>query len=234
MVIVKTSISNESKKVLIVDDEAGIRSLLTETLNLVGFSTSCAENGMQAMNALRTEKFDLVLLDINMPLLNGFETISRIKQMDSNLPVIMVSARQDKSDIIEGLKLGADDYISKPFNLEELVMRVNALLRRSGSSAQSHILQAGPITLNMETYEVSFKKRPISLSKTEFKLIQILLENKGKVVTKEFLRDSIWGYNFDTTSNVVETYISYLRKKLHDENYSGIRTIRGVGFKIDE
>ncbi|MFZ9840630.1 MAG: response regulator transcription factor [Candidatus Nanopelagicales bacterium] len=228
-----SSINQSTPRVLIVDDEAGIRSLLSETLSLVGYSTLSAENGMQAMSLLRAEKFDLVLLDINMPLLSGFEAISRIKKLDSHLPVIMVSARQDKSDVIEGLKLGADDYISKPFNLEELVMRVNALLRRSGATIQNPILQAGPITLNTDTYEVRLGENLISLSKTEFKLIQILLENKGKVVTKEFLRDAIWGYSFDTTSNVVETYISYLRKKLHTENYSGIKTVRGIGFKVE-
>lgn len=228
------SLSGKSPRVLIVDDEAGIRSLLTETLNLVGFSTATAENGMQAMNLVRSDDFDLVLLDINMPLLGGFEAISRIKQLNSNLPVIMVSARQDKSDVIEGFKLGADDYISKPFNLEELVMRVNALLRRSSGVATNPTMRAGPIALNIDSHEVTLDDNLIPLSKTEFKLVQILLENKGKVVTKEFLRDSIWGYNFDTNSNVVETYISYLRKKLHTKSYSGIKTIRGIGFKIDD
>jgi two-component system OmpR family response regulator len=144
----------------------------------------------------------------------------------------VLSARQEKSDVIEGFRVGADDYISKPFDLEELIMRIKSVIRRSGTSEISKTLRAGPITLNEENYEVRFNDELVDLSKTEFRLLQYLMENVGRVVTKERLLDAIWGYGFQTTTTVVDTYISYLRKKLHREGFEGIKTIRGIGFQL--
>lgn len=219
-------------EILVVDDEPSIRSLLGETLRIAGFNPAMASDGKSALEEIRMRKFDLILLDINMPRISGFETLKEIRRIQPDLPVIVLSARQEKSDVIEGFRVGADDYISKPFDLEELIMRIKSVIRRSGTSEISKTLIAGPITLNEENYEVRFNDELVDLSKTEFRLLQYLMENVGRVVTKERLLDAIWGYGFQTTTTVVDTYISYLRKKLHREGFEGIKTIRGIGFQL--
>ena len=219
-------------EILVVDDEPSIRSLLGETLRIAGFNPAMASDGKSALEEIRMRKFDLILLDINMPRISGFETLKEIRRIQPDLPVIVLSARQEKSDVIEGFRVGADDYISKPFDLEELIMRIKSVIRRSGTSEISKTLRAGPITLNEENYEVRFNDELVDLSKTEFRLLQYLMENVGRVVTKERLLDAIWGYGFQTTTTVVDTYISYLRKKLHREGFEGIKTIRGIGFQL--
>ncbi len=219
-------------EILVVDDEPSIRSLLGETLRIAGFNPAMASDGKSALEDIRMRNFDLILLDINMPRISGFETLKEIRRIQPNLPVIVLSARQEKSDVIEGFRVGADDYISKPFDLEELIMRIKSVIRRSGTSEISKTLRAGPITLNEENYEVRFNDELVDLSKTEFRLLQYLMENVGRVVTKERLLDAIWGYGFQTTTTVVDTYISYLRKKLHREGFEGIKTIRGIGFQL--
>lgn len=219
-------------EILVVDDEPSIRSLLGETLRIAGFNPAMASDGKSALEDIRMRNFDLILLDINMPRISGFEILKEIRRIQPNLPVIVLSARQEKSDVIEGFRVGADDYISKPFDLEELIMRIKSVIRRSGTSELSKTLRAGPITLNEENYEVRFNDELVDLSKTEFRLLQYLMENVGRVVTKERLLDAIWGYGFQTTTTVVDTYISYLRKKLHREGFEGIKTIRGIGFQL--
>jgi two-component system OmpR family response regulator len=216
----------------VVDDEPSIRSLLGETLRIAGFNPAMASDGKSALEDIRMRNFDLILLDINMPRISGFEILKEIRRIQPNLPVIVLSARQEKSDVIEGFRVGADDYISKPFDLEELIMRIKSVIRRSGTSELSKTLRAGPITLNEENYEVRFNDELVDLSKTEFRLLQYLMENVGRVVTKERLLDAIWGYGFQTTTTVVDTYISYLRKKLHREGFEGIKTMRGIGFQL--
>jgi two-component system OmpR family response regulator len=219
-------------KILVVDDEPNIRSLLGETLRIAGFDPSLASDGQTAINLLRSQNFDLVLLDINMPRMSGLETMKQMRSFLPTIPVIVVSARQEKVDVVQGFRVGADDYISKPFDLEELVMRVHSVIRRSNPAQVSNQLKVGPITLSEDTYEVTFKNKPVELSKTEFRLLQYLMENAGRVVSKDRLLDAIWGYDFQTTTTVVDTYISYLRKKLHKEGFEGIKTIRGIGFQL--
>jgi two-component system OmpR family response regulator len=147
----------------------------------------------------------------------------------------MLSARSDRADITRGLSLGADDYVTKPFGLEELLLRVKAILRRTTKvSATSTTLSCGPITLNEETHQVTFDADIVDLSPTEFRLLAILLESKGRVLTKSVLLDDVWGITFESETSVVDTYISYLRKKLHRDGFDGIKTIRGVGFQILE
>jgi two-component system OmpR family response regulator len=219
-------------KILVVDDEPNIRSLLGETLRIAGFDPSLASDGQTAVNLLRSQNFDLVLLDINMPRMSGLETMKQMRSFLPTIPVIVVSARQEKVDVVQGFRVGADDYISKPFDLEELVMRVHSVIRRSNPAQVSNLLKVGPITLSEDTYEVTFKNKPVELSKTEFRLLQYLMENAGRVVSKDRLLDAIWGYDFQTTTTVVDTYISYLRKKLHKEGFEGIKTIRGIGFQL--
>jgi two-component system OmpR family response regulator len=219
--------------ILIVDDEAGVRELLADALKLAGFETLTAADAMIAQTLLRTVKPDLLVVDINMPLMDGFEFIERIRSNGDQTPALMLSARGERADITRGLTLGADDYVTKPFGLEELVLRIRAILRRSKfSEATSTLLSCGPITLDESLHQVSFNGEIVDLSPTEFRLLHILIESKGRVLSKSHLLDEVWGITFETETTVVDTYISYLRKKLHRDGFEGIRTVRGVGFQM--
>ena len=218
---------------MIIDDEAGVRELLADALKLAGFETVTAADAMVAQTLLRTTKPDLLIVDINMPLMDGFEFIERIRGNGDDTPALMLSARGDRADITRGLTLGADDYVTKPFGLEELVLRVRAILRRSQfTEALPTVLAVGPITLDEESHKVTFEGEVVDLSPTEFRLLHVLLESKGRVLSKIFLLEEVWGINFETETTVVDTYISYLRKKLHRDGFEGIRTVRGVGFQL--
>ena len=222
-------------RILIVDDEAGVRELLKDALKLAGFETQVANDGMSALTALRSYTPDIMIIDINMPLMDGFELVERLRKNGNNVPVLMLSARADRVDITRGLTLGADDYVVKPFGLEELVLRLKAILRRSHlSGAPSTSLKCGPISINDATHTVTFNEEVIDLSPTEYRLLQVLIENKNRVLSKSVLLDDVWGITFESESTVVDTYISYLRKKLHRDDFDGIKTIRGVGFVIQE
>ena len=218
---------------MIIDDEAGVRELLADALKLAGFETVAASDAMVAQTLLRTTSPDLLIVDINMPLMDGFEFIERIRGNGDNTPALMLSARGDRADITRGLTLGADDYVTKPFGLEELVLRVRAILRRSQfTEAVPTVLTVGPITLDEESHKVTFNSELVDLSPTEFRLLHVLLESRGRVLSKSFLLEEVWGINFETETTVVDTYISYLRKKLHRDGFEGIRTVRGVGFQL--
>ena len=218
---------------MIIDDEAGVRELLGDALKLAGFETTTAVDAMTAQTALRTVKPDLLIVDINMPMMDGFEFIERIRSAGNNTPALMLSARGDRADITRGLTLGADDYVTKPFGLEELVLRIRAILRRAQFSQNIEVnLESGPIKLDPDSHQVTFNGEVVDLSPTEFRLLHVLLESKGRVLSKTFLLDEVWGINFESESTVVDTYISYLRKKLHRDGFEGIRTIRGVGFQL--
>lgn len=224
-----------AQTIMIVDDEAGVRDLLCDALKIAGFETMSAPDGMSALTAIRSKKPDLFIIDINMPLMDGFELVERLRSTGDNTPALMLSARADRVDITRGLTLGADDYVTKPFGLEELLLRIKAILRRSQVSleAATH-LTCGPITLDEVSHTVSFNSDPVDLSPTEFKLLQVLMENKGRVLSKNLLLDEVWGITFESESTVADTYISYLRKKLHRDSFEGIKTVRGVGFVIQE
>jgi two-component system, OmpR family, response regulator len=222
-----------AQQILIIDDEAGVRELLADALKLAGFETATAADAMVAQTMLRTLKPDLLIVDINMPLMDGFEFIERIRSNGDQTPALMLSARADRADVTRGLTLGADDYVTKPFGLEELVLRIRAILRRSQfNESTSNSLSCGPIALDEASHQVSFNGEVVDLSPTEFRLLHVLLESKGRVLSKSVLLDEVWGINFETETTVVDTYISYLRKKLHRDGFEGIRTVRGVGFQL--
>jgi two-component system OmpR family response regulator len=222
-------------QIMVVDDETGVRELVCDALRIAGFETLQANDGMSALTALRTAKPDLLIIDINMPLMDGFDLVERLRAQNDLTPVLMLSARSDRADVTRGLSLGADDYVTKPFGLEELLLRVKAILRRTTKvSTTSTTLACGPITLNEETHQVTFNSDLVDLSPTEFRLLAILLENKGRVLSKSVLLGDVWGITFESETSVVDTYISYLRKKLHRDGFDGIKTIRGVGFQILE
>ena len=224
---------NEKSKVLVVDDEPGVRELLQDALSIAGYEVSVAEDGQRALSSLRKSKVDLVIADVNMPHLDGYEMVSRMRDGGDQTPVIFLTARNDRADVSHGLKLGADDYVMKPFGLEELTLRVAAILRRThGVSPLERKLHCGPISLDDEIHQVQFNGETIELSPTEYRLLHYLMERAGKVVTKETLLGAVWGIEFETNTSVVDTYISYLRKKLHRDGFEGIKTIRGFGFQM--
>ena len=191
---------------MIIDDEAGVRELLGDALKLAGFETVTAADAMVAQTLLRSTKPDLLIVDINMPMMDGFEFIERIRSNGDNTPALMLSARGDRADVTRGLTLGADDYVTKPFGLEELVLRIKAILRRSQfSETVSETLTNGPITLDAKSHQVTFNGEVVDLSPTEFRLLQVLLESKGRVLSKSHLLDEVWGITFVSESTVVET-----------------------------
>ena len=221
--------------ILIVDDEAGVRELLGDALRIAGFETATASDGMSALTSIRNRKPNLLIIDINMPLMDGFELVERLRSTGDNTPALMLSARADRVDVTRGLTLGADDYVTKPFGLEELLLRVKAILRRSQvSSIESPELICGPLKIDEASHTVTFNGEIVDLSPTEFRLLQVLVENKNRVLNKSLLLDEVWGITFESESTVADTYISYLRKKLHKDGFEGIKTIRGVGFVIQD
>ena len=220
-------------KILVVDDEDGIRDLISDALSIGGFEVENSPDGLQALKTIRDHRFDLLILDVNMPKMDGFALLEKIRTDGIDTPVIMLSARGQKVDINQGLRLGADDYMTKPFGLEELSLRINAILKRTNkTAAEMTVIKFGPIEMNLDLYQVQFNDEVIDFSPTEFRLLEKLISNNGKVLSKESLMSSVWGIDYESESTVVDTYISYLRRKLHRDGFEGIKTVRGVGFQI--
>jgi two-component system OmpR family response regulator len=197
-----------------------------------GYETISAKHGLEALRQKKEKKPDLVILDINMPQLDGFGVIEKLRNENNNVPVIVLTARDQKDDKSIGFGLGADDFVTKPFGLEELLMRVTAVLRRSKNTPTTgNILVNGDISLDILNYRVSVKDKVIETSPTEFKLLLYLMENMGRVLTREQILSAVWGLDFATDGAVLDTYISYLRKKLGAN--ANIRTVRGIGYQIE-
>jgi len=221
-------------KILVVEDEDPLREMLSDALTIAQYEPVLAVDGAEALIKLRESRIDLVVADINMPNVSGLELLARMRENYDQTPVILLTAQTDRHDVTSGLKSGADDYIKKPFGLEELILRIQAVLRRTQSVLpDSRVISCGPIVLNRDTYVVTFNSQVVVLSPTEFKLLDLLMTNQGKVVRKADLLADVWDIDFATSTNVVDTYISYLRKKLHKDGFEGIRTIRGIGFQIE-
>jgi len=220
-------------KILVVDDEDGIRDLISDALSIGGFEVENSPDGLQALKTIRDHRFDLLILDVNMPKMDGFALLEKLRTDGIDTLVIMLSARGQKVDINQGLRLGADDYMTKPFGLEELSLRINAILKRTNkTAAEMTVIKFGPIEMNLDLYQVQFNDEVIDFSPTEFRLLEKLISNNGKVLSKESLMSSVWGIDYESESTVVDTYISYLRRKLHRDGFEGIKTVRGVGFQI--
>ena len=221
--------------ILVVDDEDGVRDLLGDALRVAGYSVSAAADGMSALTAIRNAAADLLIIDINMPVMDGFELLEQLRKKGDLTPALMLSARGDRGDITRGLRLGADDYVTKPFGLEELLLRVGAILRRTKAAVvENSILRCGPLALDEDQHKVFYGDEEVELSPTEFKLLQELMRNKGRELTKSSLLRDVWEIDFETETSVLDTYISYLRKKLNRNNLEFIRTVRGVGYQIVE
>ncbi len=220
--------------VMVVDDELGVRELIGDALRLGGYDAIEAVDGQEALQILRHTQPSLMIIDVNMPVMDGFELLHRIRDRGMGTPVIMLSARGDRVDVTHGLQLGADDYVRKPFGLEELLLRVAAVLRRAGGSEEEvPVLRCGPVELDARVHRVRKSGEVIEMSPTEFRLLEYLLQHQSRVVTRNELLRQVWGIDFETDTSVVDTYISYLRRKLHDDTFAGIKTIRGVGFQIE-
>ena len=226
------TVTNSLARILVAEDETSLNDLLQDALRMNGYETISAKHGMEAVRLIREEKPDLVILDINMPQLDGFGVIEKLRNENNNIPIIVLTARDQKDDKSIGFGLGADDFVTKPFGLEELLMRVAAVLRRSKNKpTEGNILVNGNISLDILNYRVSVNDKEIETSPTEFKLLQYLMENSGRVLTREQILSVVWGLDFATDGAVLDTYISYLRKKLGDSAY--IRTVRGIGYQIE-
>ena len=219
--------------VLVVDDEAGVRDLLSDALHFAGYETEEAADGREALEHWRRRKVDLCVVDINMPVMDGFEFLETLRKSDVTTPVLLLSARDAPEDIARGLRFGADDYVRKPFSVEELLLRVAAILRRTlGSEDADPVYVCGPLRMDTDRHEVRFDAELIELSATEFRLLEMLLSRQNRLVTREQLLRDVWGMDFETETTVVDTYVSYLRRKLHREGFAPLTTVRGVGFKM--
>jgi len=218
--------------VLVVDDEEGVRDLIVDALSMVSINTITANHGMQALNLIRENNVDLVVLDVNMPVMDGFEVLEKLRSTGNNLPVIILTARLDREDIKQGFDLGADDFVRKPFGIEELTLRINAVLRRASSLQEtgSTTLSMGGLIMDIEQHLVTVDSVETNLSATEFRLLQLFLEAPNKVLSKDQILSQVWGSGNFADPNVVETYVSYLRKKLGGA--INLRTIRGVGYQF--
>jgi len=224
-----------SAKILVVDDEPGVRDMLCDALSIAGYEPTAVNDGFAAHLMLRDHKFDLIITDINMPVMDGYELLERLRVLGNNIPAILLTARGERADVTRGLKLGADDYVTKPFGLEELTLRVAAILRRTQdvvALVAPAVIAVGPVELDEDAHAVRVGGQLVDLSPTEFKLLHELMKRPGKVVTKNQLLDVVWGMGFANNASVVDTYISYLRKKIHIDGFEGIRTVRGIGFQI--
>jgi two-component system OmpR family response regulator len=222
-----------SRHLLVVEDEDPIRELVATALRFKGFEVTTAATGREALVEARNAAFDLLVLDVNLPDVDGFEVCRKLRSDGNVVPVVFLTARDDPSDLRTGFMGGGDDYITKPFSLEELVLRIEAVLRRSGGQDDERSrLIIGELTLDNDSYRVWRGDEEVSLSPTEFRLLRFLMLNRDRVVSRNQILDHVWDYEFVGDPSAVETYISYLRRKLSDRNGQVIRTVRGFGYSM--
>ena len=219
-------------KILVVDDEPAVRDSLRRALQLEGYDVDLAGDGQEALDRLGTDGVDAVVLDVSMPRLDGLEACRRLRSTGNSLPVLMLTARDEVADRVAGLDAGADDYVVKPFALEELLARLRALLRRTNGEVDGELSYAD-LTLDPATREVRRGERPVDLTKTEFALLEHLMRNPRLVLTRSQLFEAVWGYDFGPRSNSLEVYIGYLRRKTEEGGEPRlIQTVRGVGYSL--
>ena len=222
-------------RILVVDDEPAVRESLRRALQLEGYDVDLAGDGEEALTRLRGNSVDALLLDVSMPRLDGLETCRRLRSEGNSVPVLMLTARDEVSDRVAGLDAGADDYVVKPFALEELLARLRALLRRTAPADDSDVLRFADLELEPSTREVRRDGDPIELTRTEFSLLELFLRNPRQVLTRSIIFERVWGYDFGFGSNSLDVYIGYLRRKTEQGGKPRlIQTIRGVGYALRE
>jgi len=220
--------------VLVVDDEAVLAEMVSMALRYEGWSISTAGDGSSAIAAARAQRPDVVVLDVMLPDMSGLDVLHKLREENPQLPVLLLTAKDAVEDRIAGLTAGGDDYVTKPFSIEEVVLRLRALLRRTGvttvdSGAQ---LVVGDLVLDEDSHEVTRAGEPISLTSTEFELLRFMMRNSKRVLSKAQILDRVWSYDFGGRSNIVELYISYLRKKIDNGREPMIHTLRGAGYVL--
>ncbi|MDQ6898542.1 MAG: response regulator transcription factor [Candidatus Dormibacteraeota bacterium] len=227
-------VTGERTRVLVVDDEPNIIELIAMALRYEGFATETAASGRAALTAVTNFKPALIILDVMLPDLDGFEVLKRLTAERQRVPVIFLTARDATEDKVRGLTVGGDDYVTKPFSIEELVARVRAVLRRHEDPSQrsANLLQLADLEIDEDAHEVRRAGRVIELTTTEYRLLRYLLINAGRVLTRSQLLDHVWHYDFGGQANVLETYISYLRRKVDSVEPPLIQTVRGVGYVL--
>ena len=231
-----TLLDKTSQRVLVVDDEQAITDLVSTVLRYEGFDVEVAATGRAALDSVSSFRPDLIVLDVQLPDLDGFAVQQRLSAERSRTPLLFLTARDGADDKVRGLTMGADDYVTKPFGLDELVARVRAILRRSNGMTAYDRLRFADLELDEETHQVFRGQRQIELTPTEFALLRYLLTNAPRVLSKAQILDHVWRYDFDGDGTVVETYMSYLRRKIdRDEGPDAeplLRTVRGVGYGL--
>lgn len=220
-------------KILVVDDEPNIRELLSTSLRFAGFMVRTVGNGAGAIAAVIDEEPDLIVLDVMLPDMSGFAVTKRLRASGYSSPILFLTAKDDTDDKIEGLNAGGDDYVTKPFSLDEIVARIKAILRRTMHTEEDAVIRVGDLTMDQDTHEVFINDEPVDLSPTEFKLLRYLMMNPNRVLSKAQILDHVWEYDFNGDAGIVESYISYLRRKL--DTYTSdslIQTKRGFGYML--
>ena len=219
-------------RILIVEDEARISSFIAKGLKADGYTTSIAADGVTGLDLALSGDFDLVVLDINLPKMNGFEVLEQMRAAGSSLPVIVLTARDSVTDTVSALEGGADDYMPKPFRFAELLARVRLRLRQANEAPQPRedVVEVGRVRLDLLTRQANAGGRSVDLSAREFKLAEIFMRNAGRVLSREQLLSHVWGYDFDPGSNVVDVYVGYLRRKFGADSIS---TVRGMGYRFN-
>lgn len=226
-----------AQRLLLVEDEPTLRELLSASLRLAGFEVVPAETGAQALDAVRDRRPDLIVLDVMLPDIDGFEVARRVHERHPSRgpghpPILFLTARDATEDRISGLRAGGDDYVTKPFDLEELVLRIQAVLRRTSGRRQDGRLVVGELELDPDSHQVTRSGQPVHLSPTEFSLLRVLMDNAGQVLTRAQLLDRVWHYDFGGDDSIVASYISYLRRKIDNGEPKLIHTVRGTGYVL--
>jgi len=223
-------------RILVVDDDRAVRESLRRSLSFNGYSVELAQDGQEALDSITRDRPDAVVLDVMMPRLDGLEVCRRLRSSGDDLPILVLTARDSVSERVAGLDAGADDYLPKPFALEELLARMRALLRRTTPDDQESVAMTfADLSLDPTTREVTRGQRQISLTRTEFSLLEMLIANPRRVLTRSRILEEVWGFDFPTSGNALEVYVGYLRRKTEAEGEPRlIHTVRGVGYVLRE
>jgi two-component system response regulator MprA len=225
----------DTRKVLIAEDDPAVRKAVQRVLELENYNVTAVNDGQAALEALTNSRFDLAVLDVMMPFADGLTVCREARHRGVQTPILLLTARVEVGDRVAGLDAGADDYLIKPFVIDELLARCRALLRRSSSATSTSVLKVGDLTLNSSSREVKRGDRVLVLTKTEFDLLELLMQRPNTVVTREQIYEEIWGYDFETSSKSLDVYIGYLRRKTEENGESRlVYTVRGVGYTVKE